>query len=79
MKCKLCDSVLVQRTNSKTGVRFLGCSAFPRCRFTSSTLNSIAGRGSNVENDVDDAPPSLNELAQDWGWDSWSHFSDSIE
>ena len=75
MKCKLCDAILVQRTNSKSGVRFLGCSTFPKCRFTLPMPSSIS-----IDDDDDDvAPPSLDELAQDWGWDSWSHFSDSIE
>ncbi|WP_369941925.1 restriction endonuclease [Xanthomonas medicagonis] len=30
--CRRCGSVLVQRTNRRTGEAFLGCSQFPRCR-----------------------------------------------
>jgi len=32
--CRRCGSVLVQRTNRRTGEAFLGCSQFPRCRGT---------------------------------------------
>lgn len=32
--CRRCGSVLVQRTNRRTGEAFLGCSEFPRCRGT---------------------------------------------
>ncbi|MBB6368625.1 restriction system protein [Xanthomonas sacchari] len=30
--CRRCGSVLMQRTNRRTGEAFLGCSQFPRCR-----------------------------------------------
>ncbi|WP_420008486.1 restriction endonuclease [Xanthomonas sacchari] len=32
--CRRCGSVLVQRTNRRTGDAFLGCSQFPHCRGT---------------------------------------------
>lgn len=32
--CRRCGSVLVQRTNKRTGELFLGCSQFPHCRGT---------------------------------------------
>jgi len=32
--CRRCGSVLVQRTNKRTGEAFLGCSQFPHCRGT---------------------------------------------
>ncbi|UYK84980.1 restriction endonuclease [Xanthomonas sacchari] len=33
--CRHCGSMLVQRTNRRTGESLLGCSQFPRCRGTS--------------------------------------------
>lgn len=32
--CPRCHSALVERTNRTTGETFIGCSGFPRCRFT---------------------------------------------
>lgn len=32
--CPKCSGILVLRTNSKTGKRFLGCSGYPNCRHT---------------------------------------------
>ncbi|NRA59808.1 MAG: NERD domain-containing protein [Psychrobium sp.] len=31
--CPRCNSVLVERKNRKTGELFIGCSAFPKCRY----------------------------------------------
>jgi DNA topoisomerase-1 len=36
--CPRCGSKLVIRTNKKTGNDFLGCSAFPKCTFTTSRV-----------------------------------------
>ncbi len=33
-KCPECSGRIVKRTNSHTGVGFLGCSRFPKCRFS---------------------------------------------
>ena len=32
--CPSCGNLLVQRVNSKTEAKFLGCSGFPRCKFS---------------------------------------------
>ena len=34
LPCPRCGGALVQRINSRTGQRFLGCSSFPKCRGT---------------------------------------------
>lgn len=36
-KCPRCGSILVLRTNRRTRESFIGCSSYPRCRFTRSS------------------------------------------
>lgn len=77
--CPRCGSEVVPRTNSVSGQKFLGCSRFPRCRGSLNSDGSVPGARRRFPTETDGKAPSLSELAQDWGWDSWEDFSDSIE
>ena len=41
-ECPICErGILRRRTNAQTGEWFLGCSAFPTCRFTVDSADSV--------------------------------------
>lgn len=57
--CPRCGSGRVERTNRKTGVKFTGCAAYPRCNWTLRTtrhelVGSIEARRVVTEDDVGD-------------------------
>ena len=76
--CPACGVEMVQRTNLKSGIGFLGCSQFPKCRGTRSLDIESGSRRGAVSRD-DDCSPNLSELAVDWGYDSWEDFDDHRE
>lgn len=45
-KCPKCGAILIVRKNGGTGALFVGCSAFPKCRFTANIdIGGDAGTG----------------------------------
>lgn len=51
-RCPSCERRLVVRTNRQTGDAFIGCSGYPRCRFTEpliGRINRMAARITELE------------------------------
>ena len=71
--CPKCGLELVVRTNSQSGANFYGCKGFPKCKHSQSMTQAVT-RSRQTSND---AIPSKDDLAQDWGWDNWEAFDES--
>ena len=48
-RCPRCGSLLTSRTNRKLGISFLGCSKFPKCRFSKDLPEQERVRERHVE------------------------------
>lgn len=69
MLCEKCGSPLVKRVNSYTGEEFLGCSAFPKCRYSVQNRSAYykfdnVGVVCTDEIDSDGSPMWIDELRE---------------
>ena len=81
--CPKCRKAMIEKTK-KTGETFLGCTNWPRCdggRNISPEveLKTWLNRQDELYGYNDDQYPTLDELAREWGWSSWTAFDDSRE
>jgi hypothetical protein len=75
LNCPKCGLELVVRTNSQSGANFYGCKGFPKCKHSQSMTQTVTGSRQTSNDGI----PSLDDLAQDWGWDNWQAFDESRE
>ena len=60
-ECPMCGDPLVARKNRREGTLFLGCSAYPACRFTEEVIPALEQVLSQTKNQTA-ASPTLAEV-----------------
>lgn len=70
--CPRCKAALVERTNKNNGNAFLGCSKFPKCKYTQSIYTKVGDEDLYPHRPDDSDYPEYPEYDWSGDWkDTW--------